>query len=212
MRRPRSTGALALASGLLSLALAAPAVAAPPTSTAGPAPARVATTVEPTTPLDRPEVGPGTSFVDVREKLDGYADPGWYAANVPVVDLPDADAEAVYYYRWRVLKEHLRYTEPGTGWVLTEFLDCCGYAAPYQAINAAAGHQLAEGRWLRDQRYLDDYEDYWLTGPGQIVAVDPLGMPAEGFPFGPLVAAGQGGGRLAVGLLVVEVHQADQIA
>ncbi|MBD5786285.1 discoidin domain-containing protein [Cellulosimicrobium terreum] len=85
-----------------------------------------------------------------------------------MVDLPDADAEAVYYYRWRVLKEHLRYTEPSTGWVVTEFLDCCGYAAPYQAINAAAGHQLAEGRWLRDQRYMDDYEDYWLTGPGQI--------------------------------------------
>ncbi|GEM_PF-572165 len=169
MRRPRSTGALALASGLLALALAAPAVAAtPPAPAAAPATSPGAATDDPTTPLDRPEVGPGTSFVDVREKLDGYADPDWYAANVPVVDLPDADAEAVYYYRWRVLKEHLRYTEPGTGWVLTEFLDCCGYAAPYQAINAAAGHQLAEGRWLRDQRYLDDYEDYWLTGPGQI--------------------------------------------
>jgi len=176
MRRTRPTGALALASGLLALALAAPVAAAAPPATAADTSttATVAATTtpsardDPTTPLDRPEVGPGTSFVDVREKLDGYADPDWYAANVPVVDLPDAHAEAVYYYRWRVLKEHLRYTEPGTGWVLTEFLDCCGYAAPYQAINAAAGHQLAEGRWLRDQRYLDDYEDYWLTGPGQI--------------------------------------------
>lgn len=170
MRRPRSTGALALGSGLLALALAAPVVAAaPPAATAAPVTSTPGVPDDPTSAaLDRPEVGPGTSFVDVREKLDGYADPDWYAANVPVVDLPDADAEAVYYYRWRVLKEHLRYTEPGTGWVLTEFLDCCGYAAPYQAINAAAGHQLAEGRWLRDQRYLDDYEDYWLTGPGQI--------------------------------------------
>ncbi|EOD68104.1 MGH1-like glycoside hydrolase domain-containing protein [Amycolatopsis vancoresmycina] len=110
--------------------------------------------------------GPGTHFLDHSAALAGYAEPGWYEANIPFVDLPDATMERVYYYRWRVFKEHLRYTNPADGWISTEFLDCCGYAAPYQAINAAAGHQLTEGRWLRDPGYGRDYLRFWLTGPG----------------------------------------------
>ncbi|MEV4146195.1 LamG-like jellyroll fold domain-containing protein [Amycolatopsis sp. NPDC049691] len=108
----------------------------------------------------------GTHFLDHAAALAGYADPAWYEANIPFVDLPDATMQSVYYYRWRVWKEHLRYTDPANGWISTEFLDCCGYAAPYQAINAAAGHQLTEGRWLRDPGYAQDYLRFWLTGPG----------------------------------------------
>ena len=108
----------------------------------------------------------GTHFLDHSSALAGYADPAWYEANIPFVDLPDATMENVYYYRWRVFKEHLRYTNPTDGWISTEFLDCCGYAAPYQAINAATGHQLTEGRWLRDPSYGRDYLKFWLTGPG----------------------------------------------
>ena len=108
----------------------------------------------------------GTQFLDHASYLTGFNDPAWYESNIPFVDLPDSSVQDVYYYRWRVWKEHLRYTNPTDGWVLTEFLDCCGYAAPYQAINAAAGHQISEGRWVRDQRYLDDYIQFWLTGPG----------------------------------------------
>lgn len=113
-----------------------------------------------------PAVGPGTHFLDDASYLSGVADPAWYKANIPFVDLPDATMQSVYYYRWRDYKEHLRYTDPADGWISTEFLDCCGYAAPYQAINAAAGHQITEGRWVRDQSYDDDYIRFWLTGPG----------------------------------------------
>ncbi|GAA4612900.1 discoidin domain-containing protein [Actinoallomurus liliacearum] len=113
-----------------------------------------------------PSVGAGTHFLDDASYLSGFSDPGWYQANIPFVDLPDATMQSVYYYRWRVWKEHLRYTDPADGWISTEFLDCCGYAAPYQAINAAAGHQITEGRWVRDQSYEDDYVRFWLTGPG----------------------------------------------
>src|SRR5690606_40996526 len=78
MPRPRSTRALALVSGLLALALAAPAAAAtPPTA---PAP-RVTADGDPATPLDRPGVGPGPSFVDVAPTLDGYPHPDRYAAH-----------------------------------------------------------------------------------------------------------------------------------
>ncbi len=48
----------------------------------------------------------------------------------------------------------------------TEFLNCCGYGAPYETLNAAAGHQITEGRWVRDRTYMDDYTRFWLTGPG----------------------------------------------
>lgn len=113
-----------------------------------------------------PAPGSGTHFLDRAAALAGYSDPAWYEANIPFVDLPDATMQSVYYYRWRVYKEHLRYTNPTDGWISTEFLDCCGYAAPYQAINAAAGHQLTEGRWLRDPGYGQDYLKFWLTGPG----------------------------------------------
>jgi len=113
-----------------------------------------------------PAVGAGTHLIDENAKLAGVADADWYKANIPFLDVPDQQIEQVYYYRWRTYYEHLRYTEPQDGWISTEFLDCCGYAAPYQAIDAAAGHQISEGRWLRDSEYTDDYIKFWLTGPG----------------------------------------------
>src|SRR3954454_21197121 len=97
----------------------------------------------------------GGDVLDKASYLQGFSDPEWYEANIPFVDLPDHQIQDVYYYRWRVWKEHLRYTSSANGWILTEFLDCCGYAAPYQAINAAAGHHVYEGRWVRDTTYLD---------------------------------------------------------
>jgi hypothetical protein len=50
---------------------------------------------------------------------------------------------------WRVWKEHLRDTGPGSGHILTEFLPPVGYAAPDDGIVAAAGHHIMEGRWVR---------------------------------------------------------------
>lgn len=157
--------ALACAVALLPLAgtgVAAVATAATPQPAAGAH--SPATTPPPSGAL--PTVGAGTHFLDDASYLSGFNDPGWYRSNIPFVDLPDRTIQDVYYYRWRVWKEHLRYTNPTDGWISTEFLDCCGYAAPYQAIDAAAGHQISEGRWVRDQSYLDDYTRFWLTGPG----------------------------------------------
>jgi hypothetical protein len=131
-----------------------------------PGPARANAAPVSKTASTYPAVGPGTHFLDQASYLSGLGDPAWYEANIPFVDLPDKTIQDVYYYRWRVWKEHLRYTNPTDGWILTEFLDCCGYAAPYQAINAAAGHQISEGRWVRDHSYVDDYIRFWLTGPG----------------------------------------------
>ncbi len=113
-----------------------------------------------------PPTGPGTHFLDDAALLAGVSQPGWYEANIPFLSVPDQAIQNVYYYRWRVWKEHLEETQPGTGQIVTEFLPGIGYAAPFNGIVAAAGHQIMEGRWVRNQSYDDSDLRYWLTGPG----------------------------------------------
>ncbi|GIM89817.1 MGH1-like glycoside hydrolase domain-containing protein [Paractinoplanes toevensis] len=113
-----------------------------------------------------PPVGPTTAILDHAALLGSVPEPEWYEANIPFVDVPDTTIRDTYYYRWRTFKEALKYTGPQDGWIVSEFLGPVGYSAPSGGIDAAAGHHLYEGRWLRDRRYLDDYLDYWLTGSG----------------------------------------------
>lgn len=113
-----------------------------------------------------PDVGPTTHFIDQDAVLGGFPEPAWYRANVPFVDLPDDVVQNVYYYRWRVAHEAQKYTGAKNGWIVTEFLGPVSYSAPYGGISAAAGHHIAEARWIRDRRYLDDYLRFWLTGDG----------------------------------------------
>jgi len=86
----------------------------------------------------------------------------WIAGNVPLLRCPDAVIQDVYYFRWAVYRRHLRQT-PG-GWVVTEFIQP-GPGGKHGTINAAAGHHLYEGRWLRDPCFLDDYSRFWFTDP-----------------------------------------------
>jgi hypothetical protein len=113
-----------------------------------------------------PAVGPTTHFLDHARLLGAVPEPAWYEANVPFIDIPDAEIRDTYYYRWRTYKEALKYTGPKDGWIVSEFLGPVGYSAPYGGIDAAAAHHIYEGRWLRDRRYVDDYVDYWLRGSG----------------------------------------------
>ncbi|WP_327108708.1 MGH1-like glycoside hydrolase domain-containing protein [Nonomuraea glycinis] len=117
-------------------------------------------------PLPYPEVGRGTRILDHDALLTGYAEPEWYKANIPFLEVPDREIQDVYYYRWSTYKRHIRYTDTATGHILTEFHNAPGYAAPLGGIVAAAGHHIYEGRWLRDRRPVDDYLRYWLRGPG----------------------------------------------
>ncbi|MEO8777147.1 MAG: discoidin domain-containing protein [Rhodanobacter sp.] len=121
-----------------------------------------------------PEIGPGTHILD-HDKLLSKAtlnDPGWYAsdldwykANIPFLDVPDKTIEAVYYYRWSVVKRNLRNTGKD-GYISTEFIPPVGWGNIFNSLNDASGHHIHEDRWLRDQRYMNDYEKFWLTGSG----------------------------------------------
>ncbi len=85
-------------------------------------------------------------------------------ANVPRFECPDPVLERTYWFRWWTFRKHFRQT--ADGWVLTEFLPPVPWAGKHNTISCAAGHHLYEGRWLRDQRPLDDYARFWFRGGG----------------------------------------------
>ena len=86
----------------------------------------------------------------------------WLEQNIPFFECPDREIEEIYYFRWWSFRKHIVQTT--NGFVLTEFLTPVRHAGIHNTISCAAGHHLAEGRWLRDPRYLDDYTLFWLRG------------------------------------------------
>ena len=83
-------------------------------------------------------------------------------ANIPLFECPDKDMEEIYYFRWWTYRKHIKQTPEG--YIITEFLPDVGWAGKHNGISCPALLQYNEGRWLRNQRYLDDYAHYWLRG------------------------------------------------
>ena len=88
----------------------------------------------------------------------------WFYATIPLFECPDEMIQSIYYFRWDVYRQHIRQT-PG-GYVVTEFLPDVPWAGLYNTIVCAAGHHLYEGRWLRQNAYLDAYTRFWFATPG----------------------------------------------
>ncbi len=82
------------------------------------------------------------------------------AENIPLFECPEKDIERIYYYRWWTFRKHLRETPDGH--VFTEFITPVGHAGIHNTISCALGHHIAEGRWLRNQTYLDEYVRFWF--------------------------------------------------
>lgn len=83
---------------------------------------------------------------------------------VPFIDFPDLDIMKAFYYRWRMYRNHIKWTLDG--FVVTEFLPYVPWSGRHNTIPAAAGHQILEGRWLHDLRVLDDTTAFWTNGRG----------------------------------------------
>ncbi|HKW28083.1 MAG TPA: glycosyl hydrolase family 65 protein [Verrucomicrobiae bacterium] len=94
---------------------------------------------------------------NVTNYISNAASGDWLQKEIPLFECPDREVEEMYYYRWWSFRKHIEKTPDG--FVLTEFL-----TRP-QPVSSALGHQLREGRWLHDQKYLDDYVRYWLRSP-----------------------------------------------
>jgi hypothetical protein len=76
-------------------------------------------------------------------------------ANIPLFECPDTVMEEIYYFRWWTYRKHIKKTP--AGFVVTEFLPNVGWAGSFNTINCPVGHQIYEGRWLRDPKFMDDY-------------------------------------------------------
>ncbi|HVM60548.1 MAG TPA: discoidin domain-containing protein [Verrucomicrobiae bacterium] len=91
-------------------------------------------------------------------------DAPWFEENIPFFDCSDPDITRVYYYRWQLYKSHLK-DLGDRGYIVTEFLDDVGWSLkPFESLNDATAFHINEGRWLRDNRYLDDYIDFMYAG------------------------------------------------
>ena len=94
------------------------------------------------------------------------ADSAWYIKNIPFFECSDKQIQDVFYYRWKLYKAHLRYVGY-YGYIVTEFLDNVSWDRdPYSSLNDATGFHIYEGRWLRNNRYMNDYINYMYRGGG----------------------------------------------
>lgn len=82
----------------------------------------------------------------------------WLQERVPLFTCADAEVEELYWYRWWALRKHLKRDEASGQRVFTEFI------TKDKPVSSGLGHQLMEGRWLRDPAPFDETIQYWLRG------------------------------------------------
>lgn len=108
----------------------------------------------------------GTGILPQTSLADRYFgnDAPWFERNIPFFDCSDPQITEIYYYRWKLYKSHLK--DLGSrGYIVTEFLDDVGWARkPSQSLNDATAFHINEGRWLKDNRYMDDYINFMYSG------------------------------------------------
>src|ERR1043165_3797129 len=91
-------------------------------------------------------------------------DAQWYVNNIPFFECSDKQIEQVYYYRWKLYKAHIRNVGKDQ-FVITEFINHVPWDRdPFCTINAASMHHIYEGRWLRDDRYMNGYINNLFDG------------------------------------------------
>jgi predicted GH43/DUF377 family glycosyl hydrolase len=109
---------------------------------------------------------PPPSFLQTTpEHARATGNDGALLQQIPWFECPDRQIEEIYYFRWRVLKKHLRQTPDG--FVITEFLPPVSWAGKHNTISCAAGHHFREGRWLHDPKYVNDYALFWFRKGGE---------------------------------------------
>lgn len=87
-------------------------------------------------------------------------DAQWYLDNIPFFECSDKNIEEVYYYRWKMYKAHIRNTGKDK-YAITEFINHVSWDKdPSCTINAASMHHIYEGRWLRDNSFMNGYINY----------------------------------------------------
>ena len=88
----------------------------------------------------------------------------WMTDHIPYFDCPDKELVEIYYFRWWTFRKHIK--ETPDGFVITEFLPKVSWSGKHNTISCPAGHHFREGRWIRDNKYLDDYAVFWFRKGG----------------------------------------------
>ncbi|MBR5586447.1 MAG: hypothetical protein IKW02_00630 [Clostridia bacterium] len=85
----------------------------------------------------------------------------WLEENIPLIEIPDKTIEKIYYFRWWTFRKHIKSTEDGC--LITEFLPEVLWGGKHNTIIAAAGHHIAEAKWLKcGEKLIEDYTKFWL--------------------------------------------------
>jgi hypothetical protein len=91
-------------------------------------------------------------------------DAPWFLNNIPFLEIDDPEIQQIYFYRWKLLRAHIREIGP-QGTTILEFLDNVSWARqPYTDLNDSASFHLMEARWMRDPAVVDDLIDHLYTG------------------------------------------------
>ena len=87
----------------------------------------------------------------------------WFAQNVPYFDCDDEQILQTYYFRWLTYRNNIRMIEAEwDGYIISEFLPNVSWSGLYNSISCPAMYHFYEGRWIRDEKYLDDYQEFWF--------------------------------------------------
>lgn len=87
----------------------------------------------------------------------------WTQDNLPLFECSDVDMQSAYYFRAKTYHSHMNPTlyvdQP---LLVSEFGAAVHWGGPYGTINAAAGHHISEGRWIRDDIPMNSDIKFWL--------------------------------------------------
>ncbi len=98
----------------------------------------------------------------IKNDIDNSSVCDWMKREVPIFECQDKEIERAYYFRFWTYRKHIKSTEDGI--VITEFLPKVSWSGEHNTINAAVGHHLYEGRWLKNSKsYLKSYINFILT-------------------------------------------------
>jgi hypothetical protein len=111
----------------------------------------------------RPVHEPALPRQAMAEKYFGNDAP-WFLRNIPFLEIDDPEIQDIYFYRWKLLRSHVREIGP-QGTTILEFLDNVPWARqPYTDLNDSASFHLMEARWMRDPTVVNDLIDHLHTG------------------------------------------------
>lgn len=86
----------------------------------------------------------------------------WLFKNIPLIDIPDKEIEEIYYFRYWVLRKHIKNTEDGK--VVTEFLVPVPWASKHNTIVAAIDFHISEAKWLKSaSEILESHIELFLS-------------------------------------------------